>query len=196
MLFEAGSQASRDFFELLLVTATDGTTHWRLDVSYSETSISTGETEYDLGDVAPYQGQWTDFVINYRWNPCTNGGGCDFVALGVSGAASGSYSGNVGKFRVCMSDPLDTPDAEGDRELDLVIDLNGTGVGLVPATGQVLRLRTPKHYLWSYIAEPSSTNGIVSLAWDEYRWGEVTADSTGFADVHMTGESAAICSGF
>ena len=182
MLFEAGTSQSRHLFVLALRTV--GTaTHWEVEVPNCATSISDCNTiTYDLGTVAGDLGVWTDFVVRFRSNPCETGGGCDFVALGVSGAASGTWPANTGIFQMWKAGG--TPDINGDRTMSQVVNRLNTGVGVVPQD-ELIDFHL-KLYAFGWGKQTTDVAGPITIGFDEYRWGEVVRDGTGYSDVHPT----------
>jgi hypothetical protein len=154
------------------------TAHWVGKEFHSDTSTTLGTIRYyDLGEVDPDKGKWTDFIIRSRVNPFS----VSTNASTITGGKDHVYPGNKGILQVWKA--TGAVDGNGDRTMTLMIDRENEPVGMVPRDGYLIHTSV-RQYKYGWHHNPTDVDGPVWIGYDEIRFGETLRDGTGYSDVH------------
>jgi len=181
------TDSSATFFTLrIYVPEGKSEAHWFFHYTINPKSVSEGGGKrLDLGPVSRDKGKWTDFVIRFRSNPfsvTTNP-----AKKGIANAYDRVYEGNKGILQLWKAEG--SPDINGNRRMVNRLDLVNTPVGNVPGetqgkTNLGFSLRIYR-YSWQRV-DGTSVKGPIMFGFDEFRYGEVIRNGTGYSDVHPT----------
>jgi len=158
--------------------------HWYLNYYANPNSVEeTGINRVDIGSNEEDIGRWTDFVIRYRANPFSVD--TNPAKEGIPDAADKLFRANKGILQVWKSIGT-TVDANGNRPMRLVFNIENAPVGNVPSKEDQIR-QSFRIYKFAWREIPTTVKGPVWLGFDEIRFGSTVSDGTGFSDVHPTG---------
>jgi hypothetical protein len=166
--------------------------HWYINHYANPRSVEEkGIHRTDMGSTKDDIGKWTDFVFRFRANPFSED--TNPAKMGIAGAADKLFRANKGILQVWKSVGTEV-DANGDRPMELVFDIENAPVGNVPSKEDIIRLSF-RVYKSGWKEIDSSVKGPIWLGFDEIRFGRAD-DGTGFSTVHPSGMdcSASVCS--
>jgi len=158
--------------------------HWYLNYSVNPNTVELKELHRtDIGSNKDDIGRWTDFVIRFRANPFSVD--TNPAQEGILGAADKLFRANKGILQVWKSAGT-TVDANGDRPMKLVLDIENAPVGNVPSKEDVIKLSF-RVYKGGWRNIDTTVKGPIWFGFDEIRYGRAVLDGTGFSDVHPSG---------
>jgi hypothetical protein len=160
------------------VGGSDTISRWALRYYVGATSTAESaatSTTVNLGLVTADIGRWTDWIFRVRFNPFTTT--TNPALAGIANAKNQTYQGERGILEVWKN---------GTKVFSRV----NQPLGLVPWTTRDLSF-LPRLYKSNWKLFPTSVVGPVYAAFDSIRYGQVTRDGTGYADVNPTGTEPA-----
>ena len=190
VLISTNTDSAASFMSLRIhVPEGESETHWVVKTHTDDQSVTDSlesRTFTDLGPIAGDKGKWTDFVIRMRANPFevrTNP-----AAQGIPNAFNESYGGNKGIMQVWKS--VGSADSNGDRPMQLKMNILNAPVGLVPGTTQgKSQLHTSmRTYKAHWQTMDTTVFDPIWIGFDEFRLGQAARDSVGYSDVHPSGQ--------
>lgn len=188
-LIVANTDSSAYFFNIkVFVPVGESESHWVLQYVIDDKNVKGtdgGRIDYSLGKIQPDKGKWTDFIIRYRSNPFSRD--TNPREEGIPKANNKLYKANRGILQVWKSEgPVLV---SGDREMNRKFSILNRPVGQVPgsAEGKSLLHLSLRMYKYGWQRQPTSVEGPIWLGFDEFRYGQVKRDGTGYVDVHPSG---------
>ena len=180
-LLQVQSDGSRHILFVLGVYVPKGKSeaHWLVKHELSDGKKRKGQ-EYDLGPVNGDLGQWTDFVLRYRFNPFSTKTNAKKV-----GGKDKVYEGNKGILQLWKA--TGRADAAGNRDMRLTsVNIENKPVGRVPHAKKNIDWHF-RIYKGNWKKKPTSIRGPIFVGFDEIRDGRVKKHGTTYSDVHPGG---------
>jgi len=189
-IISTNSDSSAGFFGMrIFVPVGESKAHWALSYYVDDQSVTEPNKKnwVFLGPVEPDKGMWTDFVIRYRVNPFSVD--TNPAELGIRNANDQLYQANKGILQLWKAEG--SIQANGDRRMVRKFSIENAPVGLVPGTtqGKPRLHHTLRIYKFGWQTKSTAVKGPIWLGFDEFRYGQVAKDGTGYSDVHPSGRA-------
>ncbi len=186
----ANVDSSASFFNLnIFVPAGETKAHWVFQYRVDDQNVTDENAKRIafFGPVEPDKGMWTDFIIRYRSNPFSVD--TNPADLGIRNANDQLYLANKGILQVWKSEG--GIQANGDRRMVRKFSIENAPVGVVPGAtqGKSLIQHSLRVYKFAWQRQSTAVKGPIWIGFDEFRYGQVAKDRTGYSDVHPSGRA-------